>query len=729
MPFDVDGAKKAGYSDAEIADYLAKGSNYDAAGARKAGYTDAQIIGHLTMDRKPPEPPKPEGLGAQVEAGIRDIPRQVGLTARHGIEGATGALGFAVDPFLNIAGLPTVAGGGRQIANMLELPTPQNKTERLVGDVSRMMAGAGGFAGAAGQLGKATSGGAKPILEAIAAKPATQVAAGAGAGAGAGYMRETGGGPRAQFAGGLLGSIAGGGVPAASSAVLNGIKSAGRSVTGGALGASSATPQAIDIRISQVIEPQLRKSGMTWGDLPNSVKVSLRNDASEALKLGKTLDDDALRRLADYRLTGLTPTKGTITQNPSQLTQEKNLAKATANIGVDGLPSVQHVNMTRLVSNLDEAGAAKSLDRLSVGDKMVGAIKSKDARAQAYENKLYSAARDTEGRAAPLDRAGFINRADELLASDGKHAFLPDAIKTKLNQISRGQIEAGGKSYDVPFNVDVINSLKSELATAQRSASDGNVRRAIGLVRQALDETPISGDVPAASMKAFDKARAFARARRNWQESAPAIEDALNGIPPDRFVEQYVIGQTGKASAGSVSTLANELRKAGVQADVKNYIVAYLKKQATGDSVGSASADASRFSAPGYSRALDQIGDAKLKLFFTPEEVSQLKAVARVAKYETAQPTGSAVNNSNTAATAFAHALDMIGNNKLLSRLPFGDAALRQPAQNWAAQIQTRQALNAPAGLAVSPQQQNGVLPGSALVGPMLVAPGLLSNR
>lgn len=87
MPFDVDGAKKAGYSDAEIADYLAKGSNYDAAGARKAGYTDAQIIGHLTMDRKPPEPPKPQGFGAQLSAALDEIPRQVGLTARHGIEG------------------------------------------------------------------------------------------------------------------------------------------------------------------------------------------------------------------------------------------------------------------------------------------------------------------------------------------------------------------------------------------------------------------------------------------------------------------------------------------------------------------------------------------------------------------------------------------------------------------------------------------------------------------
>lgn len=48
MAFDVEGAKKAGYSDAEIADHLAKQSNFDIAGAKKAGYNDAEILQHLT---------------------------------------------------------------------------------------------------------------------------------------------------------------------------------------------------------------------------------------------------------------------------------------------------------------------------------------------------------------------------------------------------------------------------------------------------------------------------------------------------------------------------------------------------------------------------------------------------------------------------------------------------------------------------------------------------------
>ena len=48
MAFDVEGAKKAGYSDAEIAAHLAQQSNFDVAGAKKAGYSDADIVKHLS---------------------------------------------------------------------------------------------------------------------------------------------------------------------------------------------------------------------------------------------------------------------------------------------------------------------------------------------------------------------------------------------------------------------------------------------------------------------------------------------------------------------------------------------------------------------------------------------------------------------------------------------------------------------------------------------------------
>jgi|GEM_PF-5531965 len=67
MPFDVEGARKSGYTDAEIADHLAQHGGFDAAGARKSGYTDADIIGHLTGATPRPEPtPIDDRTGARL---------------------------------------------------------------------------------------------------------------------------------------------------------------------------------------------------------------------------------------------------------------------------------------------------------------------------------------------------------------------------------------------------------------------------------------------------------------------------------------------------------------------------------------------------------------------------------------------------------------------------------------------------------------------------------------
>jgi len=47
MAFNVLGARRAGYTDAEIAEYLAQKSGFDITGAKEAGYEDKEIIAHL----------------------------------------------------------------------------------------------------------------------------------------------------------------------------------------------------------------------------------------------------------------------------------------------------------------------------------------------------------------------------------------------------------------------------------------------------------------------------------------------------------------------------------------------------------------------------------------------------------------------------------------------------------------------------------------------------------
>ncbi|WP_299109793.1 hypothetical protein [uncultured Bradyrhizobium sp.] len=68
--FDINGARKAGYTDAEIADHLAKSRSFDTAGARKAGYSDADIISHLSGAAAPAAPAQAQG--GPTAGGVQD---------------------------------------------------------------------------------------------------------------------------------------------------------------------------------------------------------------------------------------------------------------------------------------------------------------------------------------------------------------------------------------------------------------------------------------------------------------------------------------------------------------------------------------------------------------------------------------------------------------------------------------------------------------------------------
>lgn len=73
MSFDVEGARKAGYTDAEIADHLSQSSGFDLKGARGSGYSDSEVIAHLATGSamKAPKPTVLERLKEAVTGAQR----------------------------------------------------------------------------------------------------------------------------------------------------------------------------------------------------------------------------------------------------------------------------------------------------------------------------------------------------------------------------------------------------------------------------------------------------------------------------------------------------------------------------------------------------------------------------------------------------------------------------------------------------------------------------------
>ena len=107
-------------------------------------------------------------------------------------------------------------------------------------------------------------------------------------------------------------------------------------------------------------------------------------------------------------------------------------------------------------------------------------------------------------------------------------------------------------------------------------------------------------------------------------------------------------------------------------------------------------------------------------MFFTPEEITRMKAVGRVAMYEQVQPSGSAVNNSNTAGMAIGRLFDGI-----LNKVPFGEAAISGPTRNIVTRLQAGGMTNVPRSLV----QPAPVVPGQYIPLPLLMTPGLLEDR
>lgn len=692
---------------------------------------------------------------AAVSAGnkLRQIPRQLGLTVRYGAEGLADAAGIVTEPIrailnpvLGAAGLPkadSVRALTSTVGDMIGLPKPESANERVVGDMSRMVAGAGGLTGAAGAASRAV---AAPMAQTVgnlmAANPGAQAVSAAGAEGAGGSVREAGGGPGEQFVASLAGGLTAAGLTALATKAYGAIANTFRGMMAPKIGTTE-----VNVILNQILE----QNGVSVSQLPQAVRTGLAEEVKRALDTKSQLNPDVIRRIADYGVVGATPTRGSVTLDPVQITQERNLAKVGANSTderLHELARVQNTNNTKFIENLNTmGGGTRNADPRVAGEAVTGAIRGQDAAAKATENSLYKAARDSSGRAINLDREGFVFDAYNKLAEGNKGAFLPDSIKTILEQLRAGKMKLpDGREVLVPFNVDSIDNIKTILATASRGAADGNVRSALKIVRDALENVqpratgrPVGGNqvvdpaklaaaqgqadsLSSASMSAFDEARKFARTRRNWQESAEGIKAALDDVPADRFVQDYILSNSNKAATAEVEKLLFTLhdQPAALQA-VKENVVAYLK----GKALGGAADEVGNFSQSGFNRAMKELGDAKLKLFFSDHEIAQLKALGRVASYEMVQPKGSAVNNSNTAG-AVAGLLDRIASSPFVSRIPFAEAAVQGPARNWSAQIGARRAMDPYAAAALPlPTAAKRGLTISDLVGPglLLAAP------
>lgn len=674
----------------------------------------------------------------QAQQGTKNnnVAAQLGLTARAGLQAAGGLVGMLTDPVGGALNAITPAGAPKastaralaaSAADFIDLPKPDTPLQRTVMAGAEGMAGAGGAAGAARFIAsKMAPGAAQVAASRLAADPAMQVVAG-GSGAAAGQQaQESGASGAGEFVSAIGGSLGAAGALGAARAGVTAVKNAIPTIKNQNIG-----------RLDAIIDEALQRNRIDPATINPAMRRALQEQVQAAMKKGP-LDADAIARLADYQRLNMTPTRARLTLDPYDVTQEQNASRMAAALGAREakLPEISQANNRRLMGIMDEM--KPSPDKFGLGEQVKRPIMATDAALKAREQGLYKAAEEVAGGEIPLQR-GPLNGIYAELTKARKLRFLPAEVSGTIDDIL--------SDTRSPFTVNEIDALKTTIATAQRSTQDGNAKQALKIVRDYLDRMPLDPEkrtfggnqvvtesgakflreqdaLAGKTKEALDKARSAAFQRRQWQESAPIIEDALSDATGETFIRKHVLSPS--AGFASLSKAVNIINgDAQAKQAIRSAIVQHLKDSAIGKGNQSATGN---FSGRGWASALDGIGDRKMRLFFDADEVETLKAMGRTGTAEVFQPRGSAVNNSNTAA-GVAGLLQGLSRfvQPAAAKIPLGNEILANPLNNITLSMMERGAGNVPNALLLKGQQPRNAL--EALLLPSAVlSSGLLVN-
>lgn len=272
------------------------------------------------------------------------------------------------------------------------------------------------------------------------------------------------------------------------------------------------------------------------------------------------------------------------------------------------------------------------------GQIVIDTYKGIDNDRRTVIGNLYKDLETAAGGNFPIDSRTFVNNADAQLSKKLKSEFVPPTIQRQL------QAYRDGGRMDFEQFEALRTNLATEIRKAER-AGDGNASMALSIIRDSLEDLPLTGE--AAALKPLaDAARTAARERFEALKRDPAYKAAVDDkVAPENFVETFVLSK-GKGTEKNVQTMMEALGKGtdGQHAVAAN-IIEYLRSKSV-DQQGN-------FSQAAYNKALQEL-DPKLQNIFDGASAQTLRDLGEVARKVMAQPKGTFANNSNTLVAGLA---------------------------------------------------------------------------
>ena len=519
---------------------------------------------------------QPVTVTDKIGNAAKHVGRQVGLTARYGIEGASALPNILGD----VLGLQS-SKGVSDLLTRVGLPQPEGKKERIVGDITRGMAGTPTGIGVGGALSKAASPVAKGVGEVLQSAPGLQTVSGGTGGLGAGAARELGIGPVGQTVAGLAGAVA----PSAASSIPGAVK---RGVQGG-----EASRQAGVSRIQQFEEAGTSPSASQAFQSPTLQGTEaflardpgghspMRNFAQkQASELGSRVDEVA----------------GTLAGKTSPMVAGRAIEEGIS--GAGGFIDNFKKTSGQLYDALDQFIPPQKEVPASNLVSTVARLTRPTAGAEELSKTLMNAKVIEIGRATAKDMAGTPpSNTITILGADGK------PLST---------IAVGGTPSKATLPYDALKEVRTKIGAmiADAGLVSDIPRRQLKQMYAALSadmENAVKMTGNAAAVNAFNRANAYTRA--GHQRIDNILQPVLNKASPEQMFNAALAGS--KEGDSMIRTIMQSLPE-----EQKKVLSATILKKMGLAAAGKQGAEGTTFSIDTYLTNWNRLSpEAKRSLF------------------------------------------------------------------------------------------------------------------
>lgn len=372
----------------------------------------------------------------------------------------------------------------------------------------------------------------------------------------------------------------------------------------------------------------------------SAASPELQAAVAQATAKGQPISGPVLQRhvVADTLPVPIKLTAGQATLDPELISREMNGRGKVAPLVS---PDFYNAQGKALAANVDALRTSVAPDvpqtpnPTALGQTLVDAYKAKDAPIQADIASKYKALEEANGGQFPIDGKALAQNVDAALSKALKSGSVPADLQASLNEFKNGR----------QMTFEDFETLRSDAADAMRTSSDGRARAAASIIRQQLENMPLSPEAAALKPMA-DAARSAAKARFDALDADPAYKAAVgDGVPvgePSPLADKFVPGYVINGRYANVLKMADNLSHDAVAKQVLGAAVVDNLKTA-----GKVDPQTGNFTQDGFNKTVRAMGP-KLDTLLGNSGAELARRIGDTAKLTQAQPRGSYVNNSNT---------------------------------------------------------------------------------